>query len=138
MRISQLAERSGVPATTLRFYESAGLLPADRSPAGYRLHDEDAVERLAFIGAAKHLGLPLEEVAELLAVWEPGACTEVKADLRPRTTARIADAQARAAELPAFIATLHQALEQLDMLPDRPGGCDPEYRGHPGPLTRVP
>ncbi|HEX4249696.1 MAG TPA: MerR family DNA-binding transcriptional regulator, partial [Pseudonocardia sp.] len=37
MRISQLAERSGVPATTLRFYESSGLLPSGRSPAGYRL-----------------------------------------------------------------------------------------------------
>ncbi|WP_416316268.1 MerR family DNA-binding transcriptional regulator [Streptomyces sp. S584] len=36
MRISQLAERSGVPATTLRFYEGVGLLPADRTPAGYR------------------------------------------------------------------------------------------------------
>jgi DNA-binding transcriptional MerR regulator len=51
MRISQLAERSGVPATTLRFYESAGLLPADRSPAGYRLYGEDAVERLALRGS---------------------------------------------------------------------------------------
>ncbi|MGW7750765.1 MerR family DNA-binding transcriptional regulator [Streptomyces violaceusniger] len=44
MRISQLAERSGVPATTLRFYESAGLLPADRTPHGYRSYREDAVE----------------------------------------------------------------------------------------------
>ncbi|MEU1514940.1 MerR family DNA-binding transcriptional regulator [Streptomyces sp. NPDC005811] len=34
MRISQLAERSGVPATTLRFRESAGLLPADQTPDG--------------------------------------------------------------------------------------------------------
>lgn len=72
MRISQLAERSGVPATTLRFYETAGLLPADRTAAGYRLYDQEAVERLAFIGAAKHLGLPLEEIADLLGVWETG------------------------------------------------------------------
>ncbi|MFJ8923786.1 MerR family transcriptional regulator [Streptomyces sp. NPDC102415] len=83
MRISQLAERSGVPATTLRFYEGAGLLPADRTPAGYRVYGEDAVERLAFIGAAKHLGLSLEEIGELLGVWEAGACRDVKADLRP-------------------------------------------------------
>ncbi|TDC81551.1 MerR family transcriptional regulator, partial [Actinomadura sp. 7K507] len=125
MRISQLAERSGVPATTLRFYESAGLLPADRSPAGYRLYGEDAVDRLAFIGAAKHLGLPLEEVSELLGVWESGACSEVKADLRPRVAARITGAEARAAELAAFTATLRQALRHLDSLPDRPGPCDP-------------
>ncbi|MET8538999.1 MerR family DNA-binding transcriptional regulator [Streptomyces sp. NPDC005065] len=56
-RISQLAERSGVPATTLRFYEDAGLLPADRTPSGYRMYGEDAVERLAFISSAKLLGL---------------------------------------------------------------------------------
>lgn len=59
MRISQLAERSGVPATTLRYYESAGLLAADRTPAGYRVYDDAAVERLAFIRAAKQVGLPL-------------------------------------------------------------------------------
>jgi hypothetical protein len=71
MRISQLAERSGVPATTLRFYEATGLLPAARNPAGYRLYGEEAVERLAFIGAAKHLdggGEPCRRDGRLVAV----------------------------------------------------------------------
>ncbi|WP_333743609.1 MerR family transcriptional regulator [Streptomyces ardesiacus] len=126
MRISQLAERCGVPATTLRFYESAGLLPADRTPAGYRVYGEDAVDRLAFIGAAKHLGLPLEEIGELLEVWEAGACRDVKSDLRPRIAARLAEAEARAAELAAFTASLHGALAHLDALPDRADRCDPE------------
>lgn len=126
MRISQLAERSGVPATTLRFYESAGLLPADRTPAGYRSYGEDAVERLAFIGAAKHLGLPLEEIGELLRLWESGACHEVKADLRPRIAGRLDEAERRTAELTAFTASLHSALKHLDALPDRAGPCDPE------------
>lgn len=126
MRISQLAERTGTPATTLRFYETAGLLPAERNPAGYRLYSEEAVERLAFIGAAKHLGLPLEEIAELLRVWESGACKDVKADLRPRLAARIAEAERRMAELTAFTAVLHRAREHLDALPDRSGRCDPQ------------
>ncbi|MFF8747262.1 MerR family transcriptional regulator [Streptomyces californicus] len=125
MRISQLAERSGVPATTLRFYEGTGLLPADRTPAGYRLYGEDAVERLAFIGAAKHLGLPLGEIGGLLEAWKAGACRDVKADLRPRLAARLAEAEARAAELAAFTASLHAALEHLDALPDRASRCDP-------------
>ncbi|WP_437115401.1 MerR family transcriptional regulator [Streptomyces noursei] len=125
MRISQLAERCGVPATTLRFYESAGLLSAERTPAGYRVYGEDAVERLAFIAAAKHLGLPLEEIVELLAVWQAGACKEVKADLRPRIAARLSEAELRAAELAAFTASLHTALERLDALPDRAERCDP-------------
>ncbi|MFD0425261.1 MerR family transcriptional regulator [Streptomyces parvus] len=125
MRISQLAERSGVPATTLRFYESAGLLSADRTPAGYRMYGEDAVDRLAFIGAAKHLGLALEEIGELVGVWEAGACRDVKADLRPRISARLAEAESRAAELAAFTASLRGALAHLDALPDRAGRCDP-------------
>ncbi|MEU6764993.1 MerR family transcriptional regulator [Streptomyces sp. NPDC046853] len=125
-RISQLADRSGVPATTLRFYEGAGLLPADRTPAGHRLYGEDAVERLAFIKTAKHLGLALEEIGELLEVWEAGACRDVKADLRPRIAARLTEADARAAELAAFTASLHTALKHLDTLPDRAGPCDPQ------------
>ncbi|MFE7138425.1 MerR family transcriptional regulator [Streptomyces sp. NPDC057644] len=135
MRISQLAERSGVPATTLRFYESAGLLSPDRTPAGYRVYGEDAVERLAFIGAAKHLGLALEEIGELVGVWAAGACRDVKADLRPRIAARLTEAEARAAELAAFTASLRGALAHLDALPDRAGRCDPEcgfLAGGPG------
>lgn len=125
-RISQLAERTGVPATTLRFYETVGLLPAERSVSGYRLYGQDAVERLGFVGAAKHLGLSLEEIAELLAVWESGACSEVRADLRPRLVARITDAERRTVELQEFTASLRSALEHLDALPDRAGRCDAE------------
>jgi MerR family transcriptional regulator, copper efflux regulator len=126
MRISQLAERSGVPATTLRFYESAGLLAAQRTASGYRAYGEDAVRRLAFIGAAKRLGLSLEDIAELLTVWQAGACAQVKADLRPRVVARLAEVERRAGELAAFMASLRSALEHLDALPDRATPCDPE------------
>ncbi|WP_435107093.1 MerR family transcriptional regulator [Nocardiopsis synnemataformans] len=68
MRVSELAERSGVPASTLRYCEERGLLPAQRSPAGYRLYDQRALERLAFITAAKQLGLDLDEIGELTAI----------------------------------------------------------------------
>ena len=109
-RISQLAERAGVRPTALRFYEQVGLLPAQRSPAGYRLYDEDAVERLAFIASGKHLGLPLEEIRELLAVWEDGLCADVRARLSPMLRTRIVEAQQRIAELDAFTDRLVQAL----------------------------
>jgi MerR family transcriptional regulator, copper efflux regulator len=132
MRISQLAERCGVPATTLRFYESAGLVPAERTAAGYRVYGEDAVGRLAYIGAAKRLGLPLDEIAALLDVWSAGACREVKQDLRPRIAARLAEAEGRAAELAAFTMTLHEALTRLDALPDFAGPCDTRC-GFPAP-----
>lgn len=125
MRISELAERVGMPATTLRFYETAGLLSPDRTAAGYRVYDEEAVDRLQFIRAAKHLGLPLDEVAELVAVWQSGACVDVKESLRPRLVARLADAEVRAAELASFITTLQRAQQRLGSLPDRTGRCDP-------------
>jgi DNA-binding transcriptional MerR regulator len=124
--ISQLADRTGIPATTLRFYESAGLLPAGRTPGGYRVYDEDAVERLGFITAAKRLGLPLEEIAELLHVWADGSCAQVRDSLRPRLAARIAEAEHRASELAAFTATLHRAREHLDALPSQDGRCGPQ------------
>jgi DNA-binding transcriptional MerR regulator len=133
MRISQLAERSGVPATTLRYYESAGLLSADRTPSGYRTYGEDAVTRLAFISSAKHLGLPLEEIGELLTVWESGACADVKADLRPRVAARLTESEQRLTELEAFTRSLHDVLHHLDALPDRADPCDTECGFPSGP-----
>lgn len=126
MRISQLAERCGVRASTLRFYESTGLLPAERTRSGYRVYGEEAVDRLAFIGAAKRLGLSLEEIGELLGVWESGVCAELKAELRPRIAARLAEAERRMAWLVEFAASLRGALEQVDALPDRNVRCDPE------------
>ncbi|MQA01706.1 MAG: MerR family transcriptional regulator [Streptosporangiales bacterium] len=125
-RISQLAERTGVPATTLRYYESTGLLRAERSPAGYRIYREPAVERLEFIATAKRLGLPLDEIGELLRVRDTGACVEVKTELQPRLRARLADAERRREEVAGFIAALRAALAHLDALPDRSGRCDPD------------
>ncbi|UUV28679.1 MerR family transcriptional regulator [Amycolatopsis roodepoortensis] len=125
LRISQLATRTGVPATTLRFYETAGLLPADRTTAGYRVYGQDAVERLAFISSAKVLGLPLEEIRDLLDVWEQGVCAAVRARMRPLVADRIADADRRQAELAAFSARLARVQEQLST-PAPAGGCGPD------------
>lgn len=124
MRISQLAERSGVPATTLRYYESAGLLAADRTPAGYRVYNDAAVERLAFIRAAKQVGLPLDEIRELLQVWHHGACVDERQRMRPMMSARLEDVTARIADLQRFAESLQSALSRLDALPDRNTACD--------------
>ncbi|MFD8386065.1 MerR family DNA-binding protein [Streptomyces sp. NPDC059679] len=91
-----------------------------------------------FIGAAKHLGLPLDEVGELIGVREGGACAEVKASLRPKIAARLAEAERRTAEVRAFASSLHAALERLDALPDRSGRCDPQrgFLTAPVPVAR--
>lgn len=126
MRVSELADRSGVPATTLRFYESQGLLTPGRTPAGYRDYDEEAVDRVAFIGVAKRLGLSLTQAGELLDAWGAGVCADLKADLRPRLAERLTAAQEQAAQAMAFVATLRSAVDRLDALPDRAGPCTPE------------
>src|ERR1044072_2167115 len=97
MRISELADRSGVPATTLRIYDTRGLLDADPTWGGYRDYAEHDVERVAFIGAAKRLGLSLTQAGELLASWESGVCSHVKAGLRPKLAERLTDADRAAA-----------------------------------------
>jgi MerR family copper efflux transcriptional regulator len=123
MRISELADRSGVSASTLRFYETRGLLPASRTPAGYRVYEEQDVERVAFIGAAKDLGLSLTQAGELLSAWDTGVCAHVKADLRPRLADRLAEADRHAADAAAFATSLRTALDRLDALPDHAGPC---------------
>ncbi|KUO16216.1 heavy metal-responsive transcriptional regulator [Streptomyces dysideae] len=144
-RISQLAERSGVPTTTLRFYEDAGLLTADRTPAGYRVYGEDAVERLAFISSAKLLGLALEEIRELLEVREEGVCASVRARMLPLVAGRITETDGRIAELRAFAARL--AGVHADLCGPAPAGacgadCGCTTTAAPGPvpvqLSRTP
>ena len=70
MHIGDGAERSGVPAKTIRYYESIGLIPsAERTQAGYRIYDEVDLSTLQFIKRARSLGFPVSDVAELLALW---------------------------------------------------------------------
>ena len=137
MRISHLAKTCGIPASTLRFYEAAGLFPADRTPAGYRTYGPDAVELLHFISAAKHLGLSLENISELLLIWDSGTCAQVKASLQPRLTSQLAETETCTAELVAFADTLRNTLAYLDALPDRAERCDPSCAPPPSP-TRTP
>jgi DNA-binding transcriptional MerR regulator len=135
--ISELAARSGYSPSTLRYYEQVGLLTAaDRSSGGYRLYDQAALARLRFIDRAKQLGLPLEEIRDLVTVWDGGLCAHVQDRLRAHVTTKAADVQARISDLTAFAAELEQAHTELaTKSPDGPcgDGCgcsDPEPAAH--------
>ncbi|MFE2163573.1 MerR family transcriptional regulator [Streptomyces sp. NPDC059447] len=130
LRISQPAERSGVPASTLRFYETAGLLPAERTSSGYRPYGPDAVERPAFISSAKLLGLALEDLRDLLDVRDAGVCAAVRARMVPLVANRIADADRRSAEPAAFSARLAEVHRQLSG-PAPSGGSGPDCAAPP-------
>ncbi len=122
-QISELAARAGVPATTLRFYEQAGLLTAARSANGYRRYGQDALDRLALIRAGQRLGLPLAQIRDLLTVRDGGVCAEVRGRLRPLLATRIALARERSATLASSIASLEQALAATEPAPAA-GPCD--------------
>jgi MerR family transcriptional regulator, redox-sensitive transcriptional activator SoxR len=65
--IGTVADRYGVPATTLRYWEEIGLLPPQERSGGQRRYDRDALSRIMFIRMAKQSGLSLNAIRALLA-----------------------------------------------------------------------
>jgi DNA-binding transcriptional MerR regulator len=117
MRIGALAQRSGVSASTIRYYESIDLLAdPERSPAGYRDYDVDAVERLRFIRDAQAWGLTLDEVQTLLSLKDAGAGT---------CSHTIAFLDRHVAEIDEQIERLRVARTELHDLAERARRLDP-------------
>ncbi len=77
--IGEMARRSGVAASALRFYEDAGLLQSGRSEAGRRQYPRSALRRVAFIRAAQAVGLSLDDIRAALATLPDGR-TPTQAD----------------------------------------------------------
>jgi MerR family redox-sensitive transcriptional activator SoxR len=67
LTIGQLATRSGVSSATLRFYESLGLIAAERTSGNQRRYQRSTLRRVAFIRAAQQVGLTLDEIGQALA-----------------------------------------------------------------------
>ncbi len=122
MQIGELAARSGVPAKTIRYYESLGVLPPPaRTRSSYRIYDLDAVERLRFIRGAQAVGFTLSEISQILALRDDGErpCAYVLGLLTSRSEAvdqRISQLQALRAELGLLV----ERAAALD-----PKDCDP-------------
>ncbi len=74
LTIGRLGTLSDIEPKTLRYYDRVGLVrPTTRTPAGYRVYGEDAVERLRFIRRGKALGMSLADIRRILAVRDEGA-----------------------------------------------------------------
>lgn len=83
--IGQIKALSNVPIRTIRYYESLGLIEScDRTDGGFRQFDQSVLARLAFIKRSQSLGLSLQEIGELLEVYDRGQlpCDDVKAKLK--------------------------------------------------------
>jgi MerR family copper efflux transcriptional regulator len=117
MRIGELADRSGVPVKTIRYYEEIGVLAeADRMPSGYRDYDDGAIDRLAFVRAAQAVGLTLGEIRQIVALRERGEtpCTHV-----------VGLIERRAREIERRIAEMQRLRAELGRLAERARGIDP-------------
>jgi MerR family redox-sensitive transcriptional activator SoxR len=96
LTIGELAARSGLATSAIRYYEACGLVASRRTPGNQRRYERAMLRRLAFIRTAQRVGLSLEEIEDALATL-PSNRTPTKADWsrlsrgwRPRLEAQIA------------------------------------------------
>jgi MerR family copper efflux transcriptional regulator len=140
-RISEAARRTGLPTSTLRYYERIGLLPApERTDSGYRAYEERALERLAFIARARDLGLRLDEIGGLADLWDAERCGPVQHRLRELISAKVIETEQQAAALTSLSAELTSFITGLDNpSPDAPCGpdCGCQPKAQPS-LTMLP
>jgi len=121
MNIGEVARRSGVPAKTIRYYESIGLIPrAGRTAAGYRSYGPGELETLRFIRHARGLGFSVEDVGELVALWRDR--DRSSADVKAVAARHVERIERKVAELEAMRATLHHLMARChgDERPDCP------------------
>jgi MerR family transcriptional regulator, redox-sensitive transcriptional activator SoxR len=64
--VGEVAARSGVATSALRFYEEHGLIRSERSPSGHRRYRPDVLRRVSFIKVAQQVGLSLDEIRQAL------------------------------------------------------------------------
>jgi MerR family mercuric resistance operon transcriptional regulator len=116
LRSGELAAAAGVNVQTLRYDERRGLLDEpDRTQGGHRVYAPEAVTVLRVVKAAQRLGSTLDDIAETLEAGRHHHGRRPRDGLRARTAARLADVEAKIADLAVIRVTLRAALDT---------GCD--------------
>jgi MerR family transcriptional regulator, redox-sensitive transcriptional activator SoxR len=148
LTIGEVARRSGVAASALRFYEERGLITSERAGSGHRRYPRSVLRRIAFIVFAQRVGLTLEEIGGELAKLPPDRAPTRRdwSRLSSKWSARIDE---RIAELERLKAGLNEcigcgclSLERCKL--SNPGdrartlGPGPRYWIGDRPLTQPP
>jgi len=135
LTIGEVAGRSGVATSALRFYEERGLIRSERTSAGHRRYPRSVIRRVAFVVFAQRVGLTLDEVAGELSKLPENRVPRRSdwAKLSSSWTARIDE---RIAELERLRAGLDQCIGCGCLSLDRCKLANPDDRagrGGPGP-----
>lgn len=104
MNIGDAAERSGLPAKTIRYYEEIRLLRPARGDNGYRDYSDEDVHRLRFLQRARSLGFSVEECRQLLSLY--GDRERSSADVKGIAESKLAEIDRKIAELVGLRRTL--------------------------------
>jgi|GEM_PF-305683 len=124
LKIGEVRSHSGCSIQTIRYYESLGLIRStDRTTGGFRLFAPTTLDRLAFIKQAQALGMSLQDISELLSVYDSGhaPCSTVKCKLRDK----LADVDQRILALERLRHELQSLLAVADDLERSPGNICP-------------
>ena len=108
LSVGEMAERAGVPVSTLHFYEAEGLIESWRTPANHRRYDRRELRRVAIARVAQAVGIPLAEVKRVL-------------DQLPKGKAPSKEDWAKAAE--PWKVLLDERIELMTRLRDQMGFC---------------
>ena len=123
LTISEVARRSGVAASALRFYEERGLVKSERAGSGHRRYPRAVLRRIAFIVFAQRMGLTLEEVGAELAklpenrVPERTDWAKISASWTKRIDERIAELERLRAGLTRCIGCGCLSLQDCQLAP---------------------
>ena len=121
MNIGDAAKQANISAKMIRYYESIGLLPESlRSDAGYRIYRDKDLHVLRFIKRARNLGFSMEQIKELLSLWQDQE--RASADVKAITERHVVALQQRITELTEMRAALNHLVTVChgDERPDCP------------------
>lgn len=120
MNIGEVADKVGLPAKTIRYYEDIGLVTPLRDPNGYRSFRAADMHKLAFLGRARALGFTIEDCRNLLALWDDEA--RASADVRAIAQEHLSQIEQKIADLEAIRDTLSHLVRECagDQRPNCP------------------
>ncbi|MGB3387840.1 MAG: Cu(I)-responsive transcriptional regulator [Pseudaminobacter sp.] len=120
MNIGEAADRSNLPAKTIRYYEEIGLLTPARAENGYRDYSASDVHRLKFLQRSRGLGFSVEECRQLLSLY--GDTHRESADVKAIAEAKLGEIDRKISELVALRDALRHLVEHChgDSRPECP------------------